>query len=186
MTGWKTVHRKGSNVKFGYYYFDYDHRNLLGHYGGKTRLDIDNLRKEYEAVKKMTVKEATKDSPLTIGRFTKNTLPQKYYSLKSSVYASSGMRNGKKISEEEQVKNIISALDNKNRWLTKHRSTSNPYTGDGTKKELSDEYASTNVGDETDTSPYRDEGDRDYIATGTFITNMQILLNYVSRVDADN
>ena len=63
--------------------------------------------------------------------------------------------------------------------------TSNPYIGDGVKTELTDKYASLEaeayVGDETDTSPYRDESDQEYISTKTYINNMRILLNYVAN-----
>jgi len=177
------VHRKGSNVIHGYYYVDYNDSSLLSHYGGKSRLDITPVRKEFESVKKMSVEEATKDSPLLQGRFTKNILPQKYYTLKSSVYAASGLTAERKVPEEKEVRRVLAALDSKGRWLSKHSSTSNPYIGDGTRTELTDKYASTNVGDETDTSPYRDESSQDYIATRTFINNMQVLLNYVSSVD---
>ena len=59
--------------------------------------------------------------------------------------------------------------------------TSNPYIGDDTKTYPTDEYASSHVGDETDTSPYRDERDREYISTRAYINNMRVLLNYVAN-----
>ena len=81
--------------------------------------------------------------------------------------------------DEKQVKNVIQSLDNENRWLIKHASISNPYIGDGQKQELTDEFASTNVGDETDTSPFRDPSDQKYISTGDYIRNMTLLINYI-------
>ena len=57
--------------------------------------------------------------------------------------------------------------------------TSNPYIGDGQNKEQTDEYASTNVGDKTDTSPYRDMSDQDYISVPAFIRDMQMLIDYL-------
>ncbi len=174
------VHRKGSNVTHGYYYVDYNDKQLLGHYGGKTRVDIDQLRREYETVKNMRVEEATKDSPLIPERFTRNATPQKYYNLTSSVYTASGMTASRNIPSEEQVKNVIDAMDGKGRWFTRRLSISNPYIGDGTKTELTDKYASTNVGDETDTSQYRDTSDQEYVSTSTYINNMRVLLNYIA------
>ena len=177
------VHRKGSNVVHGYYYVDYNDDKLLRHYGGKTRIDIIQLRKEYEEVVNMSDEEATKDSPLIPEEFTKEITPQKYYSLTSSVYTASGFRTNRNIPDREQVKNILAAMDDKGYWFTKQVYISNPHIGDGTKTELTEKYMSTNVGDETDTSPYPDESDQDYISTRTFINNMRVLLNYVSSED---
>jgi hypothetical protein len=67
-------------------------------------------------------------------------------------------------------------------WLVKHVSKSNPYIGDGQKQELTDEFASTNVGDETDTSPFRDESEQEYISTGDYIRNMTMLISYIKSV----
>ncbi len=38
------------------------------------------------------------------------------------------------------------------------------------------------VGDETDTSPYRDPSDKEYISTGDYVKNMNWLINYVESV----
>jgi len=177
------VHRIGSNVVYGYYYVDYNDDKLLRHYGGKTHIDIGQLRKEYKEVVNMSVEEATKDSPLIPGRFIEQVTPQKFYSLTGLIYTASGLKTNRSIPREEQVKNILAAMDDKGRWFTKHMYTSNPYIGDGTKTELTEKYVPTYVGDETDTSPYPDESDQNYISTRTFINNIRMLLNYVSKVD---
>jgi hypothetical protein len=57
--------------------------------------------------------------------------------------------------------------------------TSNPYIGDGKKGEVTNKYSQTLVGDETDTPPYRDESDQEYISTETYIENMRLLINYL-------
>ena len=124
----------------------------------------------------MSVEEATKGSPLLKGKHTGKDSPQKQYS-----YSFSGI--GRKAPDESEVEKVIHALDNHNRWLSKHVQTSNPYIGDGTKTELTDEYAEGFVGDETDTSPYRDESDQEYIVTRTYVNNMRILLNYVANAE---
>jgi len=77
------------------------------------------------------------------------------------------------------VRTIIQSLDKENRWLIKHGMTSNPYIGDGKKQEPTDTYVKTMVGDETDTSPYRDPSDNEYISTGDYVKNMNWLINYV-------
>ncbi|MCE5251356.1 pectate lyase [bacterium] len=174
------VHRKGSNVAHGFYYVNNSDDLPNVHYGMKDRIDVDRLRREYEETLKLTPEEATKDSPLLPGRFTGGVVPQKFYDIKSQGYTASSLYYGKvKAPEEAQVKEIIDRLDSKGCWYEKHVYVSNPYIGDGTKTEQTDRYASTNVGDETDTSPYRDESDQDYISTSAFIKNMTVLMNYV-------
>jgi len=120
------VHRKGSNVKYGYYYHDYNDKQLLSHYGGKTRIQIDRLRQEYERVKALSPEEVTADSPLKIEKFKGEGTPRTYYDLNRSYF------NIKP--DENQIRNIISSLDKHNRWLAKHASISNPYAGDGQPK----------------------------------------------------
>ncbi|MCK4465736.1 MAG: hypothetical protein KAU83_08495, partial [Bacteroidales bacterium] len=100
--------------------------------------------------------------------------PQELYS-----HSFSGV--GENVPDENTVKKIIASLDKKNRWLVKHVRISNPYIGDGTKTEPADEFATTFVGDETDTSPYNDPGEQEYIEIKTFVNNMKTLLNYVAN-----
>ena len=168
------VHRIGSNVIHGYYYYDYNDDKLLGHYHGKRIINIDQLRHEYETVKKMTIEEATEGSILLQGRHTGTYSPQELYS-----HSFSGV--GENVPDENTVKKIITSLDKKDRWLVKHVRISNPYIGDGTKTEPTDEFATTFVGDETDTSPYNDPGEQEYIDIKTFVNNMKTLLNYVAN-----
>ena len=165
------VHRKGSNVRFGSYYVDYNDKHLLAHYGGKCRVPIEELKKEYNRVASLPPDEATTDSPLKIGKFDGIGSPQTYYDLNRYNFP---MRV-----TETMVKEIIGSLDLQSRWLSKHASISRPYIGDGQKQEQTDEFASTNVGDETDTSPYRDPSDQDYISTGEYIRNMKVLINFI-------
>ena len=80
------------------------------------------------------------------------------------------------------VKEIISSLDVQNRWLVKHAMISNPYISEGENNKLTDEFASVNVGDKTDTSPFRDPSDQLYISTQEYIKNMSVLINYLKSV----
>ncbi len=165
------VHRQGSNVIYGRYFYNYNDDKLLSHYGGKTRISIDRLKQEYERVKALSAEEAIKDSPLKVESFKGTGTPQRFYDLNRSYFNFTP--------DENQVKSIIQSLDNEGRWLVKHVSISNPYIGDGQKKELTDEFASTNVGDETDTSPFRDPSDQEYISTSDYIRNMNMLISFV-------
>ncbi len=167
------VHRKGSNVAFGTYYIDYDDHHLLRHYYGKARVPLKQLKEEYEKVASLSIEEATKDSPLKTAAFDKEGTPQSYYDLNRHSFNFKSKMN--------EVQEIISKLDNQNRWLAKHVMISHPYIGDGVKNEQTYEYSSTMVGDETDTSPYRDNSDQEYISTGEYIRNMKILISYLKQ-----
>ena len=165
------VHRKGSNVKYGTYYVDYNDDHLLGHYSGKRRVPVEELKAEYQRLSSISVEEATKDSPLKPAQFKGEGTPQRFYDLNRDAFRGTA--------GEADVKKIVQSLDNQNRWMVKHASISHPYIGDGQKQELTDEFASANVGDETDTSPYRDPSDQDYISTGEYIRNMNLLISYL-------
>lgn len=165
------VHRKGSNVKYGRYSFDENDTDLLAHYYGKTRVSIDELKEEYNRLARLPKEELVKDSPLKSVPFTESGTPQTFYDLTRTRFA--------RVPDEVLVKEIIQSLDDQGRWLVKHAMITNPYQGDGVKTELTDQYASTMAGDETDTSPYRDESDQLYISTGEYIRNMNLLINYI-------
>jgi hypothetical protein len=168
------VHRKGSNVKYGYYYTDTNDENLLAHYYGKTRVNLQYLIGEYNALFDMPIDEVTKFSPLKADKFGHEGTPQSYYKICRQKYD--------RVPSEKEVNHIISSLDKHNRWMSKHAYISNPYVGDGKKQEETDEYATTNVGDETDTSPYRDPSDQEYISTATYIRNIHLLSNYLKSI----
>jgi len=171
------VHRKGSNVKYGRYYFDENDNNLLSHYYGKTRVPLDELKREYDRLAVLPKEEVTENSPLKTGQFNGTGTPQTCYDLTRTRF--------ERVPDENQVREIIKMLDERGRWLVRHAMITNPYRGDGVKMDLTDQYASTMVGDETDTSPYRDESDQQYISTGEYIRNMNMLINYIQLFESE-
>lgn len=158
------VHRKGSNVVYGHYYYDHNDTLLLGHYGGKCKLDIDELKKQYDshvtAVPRKSAGELFMDE-------------KRYFDLNRSRQMP--------IYDEHEIAEIIEGLDKNGRWLTKGAMISHPYIGDGQNQESTDKYASTNVGDITDTSPYRDSTGQLYISTRLYINNMSMLIDYLNK-----
>ena len=165
------VHRKGSNVKYGSYYHDYNEDRLLSHYGGMGHIRIEELKQEYDILNSMSPEEVTAGSPLKIGEFTKNVLPHEFYNLNRNSFD--------RIPDLSSVKEIINSLDREDRWLTTHGMTSNPYIGDGQNQVLTHEFSSLHVGDETDTSPFQDTTDQLYLYTGQYLLNMELLINYI-------
>ncbi len=165
------VHRKGSNVKYGRYYVDYNDDKLLGHYGGKGKVWTEQLKQRYNRLLLQSPEEVTMDSPLKAEGFKGEGTPQQFYDLNRDGFG--GKAN------EIQVREIINSLDKDNRWLAKHANISNPYIGEGINQEPTDEFASTNVGDKTDTSPFRDLSEQEYISTAEYIKNMNLLISYL-------
>ena len=169
------THRKGSNVKYGYYYTDENDSNLLTHYYAKSRVELEELKTEYSQIAALSIEEATKDSPLNIGEFTQEGTPQTFYDLTRF--------NFDIVPTEDQVKEIINSLDEQNRWLTKFVFISHPYIGDGVLQNPTEEYCASSVGDITDTSPYRNNTDQEFISTSFYIRNMFMLLNYINSTE---
>lgn len=173
------VHRKGSNVNYGYYYVNDIDKNLLRHYGGKTVVNLTELKNEYNRISALSPGDATKRSPLKPERFTGKGTPQTFYTLERESYP---FLDSTKWNADE----IVQSLDDQNRWLVKHVMISHPYIGDGKNKELTNDYCSTYVGDETDTSPFRDTSDQLYISTAAYIKNMTVLINYLQQSKASS
>jgi hypothetical protein len=168
------VHRKGSNSKYGRYYVDYNDEKLLGHYSGRRFIPINLLKSEYERIAALPIEEATKNSPLKAESYKGGGTPQSFHDLNPNIFS--------RVPDEKQVKEIIQSLDNDNLWPVKHAPISNPYTCDGQKQELTDEFSSTNVGDETDTSPFRDPSDQTYVSVPEYIRNMNTLISYIRSI----
>jgi PelA/Pel-15E family pectate lyase len=167
------VHRKGSNVAYGYYYVDSSDAKLLGHMQGKGKLDLQRLKDEYARISALPLHEATKGSPLIPAEFKGEGTPQTYYSLsRGNSFAA--------IVPDAGIRAIIGSIDSRNRWLVPHVMISNPYIPNSENKEPTDQYASTNVGDKSDTSPYRDTTDQLYISTPEYIKNMNTLIRYLA------
>lgn len=166
-------HRKGSNVIYGSYYVDGNCQNLLAHYGGRTFVDIKSLEERYRQTLQLSPEEATKNSP-----FKADVRPG-YNDVMPDFYQF-GKHYMLRQPDNAMVSELIKSLDKEGRWLVKHAMISNPYKGDGTKTEPTDAYANTFVGDDTDTSPYRDTSDALYISTGAYVRNMQVLIHFVT------
>jgi hypothetical protein len=169
------VHRKGSNVIHGSYFVDYNDTKLLAHMQGKGNINTRKLKDDYDKICALTTEEVTKNSPLLPGRFDGQGTPQSFYQLNRDAVPAN-------MATEATVKEIVTSLDNRSRWLVKHVMISNPYAGDGQNKEATDEFASSHVGDKTDTSPYRDPSDNDYISTPRYIQNMNLLTSFILSI----
>lgn len=165
------VHRRGSNVVNGEYYFDYDPADPITHYSSTRAIDLARLRRQYETLEATPGEVASKDSPLRPG--PARPLPR--YFLTEGVETSDlNTAEG-----QRSVDAIVRSLNKAGWWPTELRATSNPYAGDGPAVAPPGDFRGTRVGDVTDTSPYVTDKPVVGISTGTYIDNMKLLIGAV-------
>lgn len=153
------VHRTGSNVVNGRYYFDYEPTKTLGHYSAFRRIDVAGLRKQYTAAKALSTEDIKKSSPLFEGR---GGLPlPRYFAVDSSAGLTPAA--------------VIGALNAEGYWPGALGYNSHAFTRHGTTDVVAGDYSQTHVGDETDTSPFPDEKLMG-ISTAAYLRNMSALI----------
>lgn len=165
------VHRRGSNVINGEYYVDYDERRTLGHYSAARRVDIAGLRKRYEAAKAKSPQELAKDSPLFPGAGATD-LPRFFATSYEPVPPGD---------IQALTSQSLDALNAEGYWSAALRLTSHPYRGDGSKQSAKGDFATTHVGDDSDTSPYADSNPGMGISTAEYMKNMNVLIVWLQR-----
>jgi PelA/Pel-15E family pectate lyase len=160
------IHRRGSNVVNGEYYVDYDEKQPLGHYSPYRTLDVPGLRKAYEAAMREDRPAMLKRSPLAAGKGVVE-LPR-YFATRYSRPVSGDVR--------EQARTSLGSLNEQGYWPAQLSQTSHPYRGPGSKTPASGDFASTYVGDESDTSPFAAPPGTTAISTAEYIRNMNVLI----------
>ncbi|HLU88267.1 MAG TPA: pectate lyase [Cyclobacteriaceae bacterium] len=162
------AHRKGTGVKDGHYWWDYNDENQLAHYGGKGNVNVERLKQEYQRVNALTPEEATENSPLIVGEHKQDFSPQELYEIRSQINL--------EVRDESEVKAIINALDERHRWLVTNVQISRP-------------YAVSETGEETNTAKLSDENGRgirdtsgqQYISTREYENNMRKLISFIQQ-----
>ncbi|MGH6964921.1 MAG: pectate lyase [Phenylobacterium sp.] len=174
------VHRRGSNIVNGEYYWDYTPEKLLAHYGAYRKLDVPGLRRRYEALKATPPAVVTKNSPLT----ARNLVPlPRYFADRDLETSDLNVRlqdKAKAGTPVEKVQALMGSLNTQGYWPTPLVATSNPYTGAKPPATADKDYSQTHVGDATDTSPYPTDKPQMGISTGTYIQNMGALIDWLS------
>ena len=158
------VHREGSNVVNGRYYVDNNPQKTLAHYSSFRRIDIAGLKKRYEEAKSLSPAELAKRSPLASGA---GLVPLPRFAATPE--------SGKM----PTLDSVLSSIDARGAWITPLAYNSNPYKGDGAATPKAGDYSQTHVGDDTDTSPFKD-GKTPGISTDTYIRNMSVLIQAVA------
>ncbi|WP_194727351.1 pectate lyase [Noviherbaspirillum malthae] len=190
------VHRYGSNIHNGAYYYNKDITNTPSHYSAGRAVDIAALEKKYNELNSMSstaVADLVARSPLSVK--TTAALP-KYFSIREVDFPDlfTGAKMATPTVPETEVNQLISDLGTKDYWTSPVAEIVNPYRGDGPAAPYTGTaYQSKHVGDIYDTSPYPADNPpeivpyvkRDkpqFIVTSEFIRRMGRLIAFVSPV----
>jgi PelA/Pel-15E family pectate lyase len=167
------VHRRGSNVVNGEYYWDYSPEATLGHYSAFRNVDIPKLRREYEALQRTSPGELAKSSPL----LAPDPKPLPRYFVSGGL-TGSDLNAGQR---DASPQDLIRSLNREGWWPTPLVATSNPYIGPGSPTPAPGDYRTTHVGDTSDTSPYTTGNPITGISTSAYIANMTRLLQALTE-----
>ncbi|MFE6037813.1 pectate lyase [Streptomyces sp. NPDC056452] len=190
------VHRFGSNVRNGAYYNDHDHRDTPSHYGGGRKVDTAALRATYDELMSMSrseVADLRARSPLAArGR---RELPG-YFSARD--LGLDDLFRGADLTlptvTPAQADAVVSGLGDRDHWLTRIGSITNPYQGPPPATPYDGKACvSRHVGDLYDTSPYdplsppqmppyTPQAGPPGITTSDFIKNLNTLTAYTAAL----
>lgn len=123
------MHRKGLHVDNGVYYCDQNPHNTIGHYASLIVLDVEELQRQYDALRMLPTVEAVKDSPL-LGH-ARLELPR----FRTPAIAKA---------DPADTCGIVSALDDQGRWIGPLDWVLVPYIGPGSPADpVPDHYEQT-------------------------------------------
>jgi hypothetical protein len=194
------VHRYGSNIHNGAYYFNKNLLDTLSHYSAGRTVNIPALEARYNQLASRSdaeIAERKARSPLFAA--TRRPLPA-YFTVNGEVdfpHLFEGAVKGTLPVGEDVVSRLASELSaNGGRWLTPVPEVVNPFIGDGpTTPFTGTAFMSKHVGDIFDTSPYPADNPPAiepyvprprplYIVTGDWIQRMGQLISYVAPITA--
>lgn len=175
------VHRRGSNVQNGAYYVDYSPEKTLAHYGAYRKIDLAALRARYARLKASDPNTVAQASPLLATQavplpryFATRDLETSDLNIKAkdAVQAVTG----------DKAEALVRGLNGQGYWPTPLVATSHPYAAGTPRAEADGDYATTHVGDASDTSPYPTDKPVLGISTGAYIQNMTTLIDWLAEV----
>jgi hypothetical protein len=195
------VHRYGSNIRNGAYYFNKDYTSTLSHYSAgrdiviNTRGNTEGLEEKYARLASRSDAEiAARKAASPLYAKKRRPLPD-YFTVGGEVdfpHLFEGAVKPAPAASEPTVISLVSELNaNGGRWLTTLPETVNPFIGDGPSTPyLGPDYMSRHVGDLYDTSPWpwstrpttpeyiNQPAPPPYIVTRDWITRMGQLISY--------
>ena len=190
------VHRYGSNIHNGAYFFNKDIRNTLSHYSAGRAVNIPALEARYNQLASMSdaeVSEMVQRSPLSVRE--PRPLP-KYFSIREVDFPDlfEGAKMVTPVVPEAEVNTLVSELGTKGYWTAPVPEIVNPFIGDGPSTPYTGTaYQSKHVGDIYDTSPYPADNPPaiepyvprpkpQFIVTAEWIRRMGRLIAHISPV----
>jgi hypothetical protein len=165
------VHRRGSNGANGDYFGDYDPRRPIGHSSTTRQIDTAALRRRYEELSKLDGAALAARSPLAPGTGAIE-LPR-YFAQRYAPPESQGLN--------AQVSKSLKLLNKEGYWPAPLPQNSHTYKGVGRKAPATGDFATTHVGDETDTSPFNDTTGTLSITTAEYLRNMNVLIQWLTQ-----
>jgi hypothetical protein len=195
------VHRYGSNIHNGAYYFNKDYTNTLSHYSAGRQINIASLEARYnELASRSDAEIAARKAASPLYATGRRPLPE-YFTVNGEVdfpHLFAGAVKTAPPASEPTVVQLISELNaNGGRWLTPLPETVNNFIGDGPSTPyLGPDYMSRHVGDLYDTSPFpyasrpttpeyaNLPAPPPYIVSRDWITRMGQLISYVAPIVA--
>jgi PelA/Pel-15E family pectate lyase len=192
------VHRRGSNVRNGRYYCDKAPARRLSHYAPARTIDVPALRRRYG---QLTQRKGEGRSPwdgllAELGRASSPRLLPRYYAGRAIGLAElcAGREPAAPLVSGSEALTLVDAASREGAWLAPLELVSNPYRGASSPEPFAaDTYASTHVGDRSDTSPYPlEHAPTTYepepaplgISVGRFVSHFARLIAYVSADDS--
>ncbi|MDR0576247.1 MAG: pectate lyase [Candidatus Accumulibacter sp.] len=198
------VHRYGSNIWNGGYYFDYDCHNTPSHYGVGSGLATSpgTALSAYTRMMALTndqIARMVAASPLNT--MSEKPLP-KYFYVNGEIdfpHLFAGTVKGTDTQTEAQATALVDSLGDKSYWTVNQSTFTNAYTQNGPSAPYyGKEYMSRHVGDQYDTSPFANSlGNQmpnmppyttnpptvqPIIQTSTFVNNMNSLITFISPI----
>jgi hypothetical protein len=190
------VHRYGSNIHNGAYFFSQEIRDTLSHYSAGRAVNIPAMEARYNQLSSMSdaeVAELVERSPLA-GR-ERRPLP-KYFTIREVDFPDlfEGAKMITPVVPETEVATLISDLGSKGYWTSPVPEIVNPFIGDGPSTPYTGTaYQSKHVGDIHDTSPYPADNPPaiepyvprprpQFIVTAEWTRRMGRLIAYISPV----
>jgi PelA/Pel-15E family pectate lyase len=172
----RIVHRRGSNVVNGAYFWNYDVAKPITHYSQWRNLDVEAIRARYERLRTGNRELLAANSPL---RPRADFRLPRYFTTQNIEVSDLNSNAGSGTVQRptaERVQELVGSLNAEGYWPMPLTATSNPYAGDGSATPAPGDFSQTLVGDATDTSPYTAQTPQTGISTGAFIQNMSALL----------
>lgn len=164
------VHRRGSNVVNGAYFWDYSPNRPITHYSQTRAIDAAALQARLDAL------EAASESDLdSYRRETAESLRNGFYRFVAPMETSDLNAPG----AAGAVSEILTSLNAEGYWPTPLTATSNPYIGDGPATPPAGDFGQTHVGDASDTSPYTTASPVIGISTSAYIEKMAALIAFL-------